>query len=109
MLSFAYKRFDGVVPEPGELDDEDRALLEKVEAGFEMVGELYNACKFRAAPSVPSGQAWVRRWPWLARPTETRSLRSVQAWTARRPGSRSRRIGVQQRRVCTSSCAWWTT
>jgi methionyl-tRNA synthetase len=49
MLSFAYKRFDGVVPEPGPLDDEDRALLEKVEAGFETVGELYNACKFRAA------------------------------------------------------------
>jgi methionyl-tRNA synthetase len=57
MLSFAYKRFDGRVPEPGDpsgtsgqgLDDEDRALLEKVEAGFETVGELYNACKFRAA------------------------------------------------------------
>jgi len=49
MLSFAYKRFDGVVPEPGELDEEDRALLEKVEAGFETVGDLYNACKFRAA------------------------------------------------------------
>jgi methionyl-tRNA synthetase len=49
MLSFAYKRFDGVVPEPGEFDAEDRALLEKVEAGFETVGELYNACKFRAA------------------------------------------------------------
>jgi methionyl-tRNA synthetase len=49
MLSFAYKRFDGVVPEPGELDDEDRALLAKVEAGFETVGALYNACKFRAA------------------------------------------------------------
>ena len=48
-LSFAYKRFDGVVPEPGPLDAEDRALLEKVEAGFETVGELYNACKFRAA------------------------------------------------------------
>jgi methionyl-tRNA synthetase len=49
MLSFAYKRFDGRVPEPGELDDEDGALLEKVEAGFETVGDLYNACKFRAA------------------------------------------------------------
>ena len=49
MLSFAYKRFDGRVPEPGELDDEDRALLEKVEARFETVGELYNACRFRAA------------------------------------------------------------
>jgi methionyl-tRNA synthetase len=40
MLSFADKRFDGKVPEPGELDDEDRALLEKVEAGFQTVGEL---------------------------------------------------------------------
>jgi methionyl-tRNA synthetase len=49
MLSFAYKRFDGKVPEPGELDAEDQALLEKVEAGLETVGELYNACKFRAA------------------------------------------------------------
>jgi methionyl-tRNA synthetase len=49
MLSFAYKHFDGQVPEPGELDDEDRALLEKVEAGFQTVGDLYNACKFRAA------------------------------------------------------------
>jgi methionyl-tRNA synthetase len=49
MLSFAYKRFDGQVPEPGELDDEDRVLLEKVEAGFETVGDLYSACQFRAA------------------------------------------------------------
>jgi methionyl-tRNA synthetase len=49
MLSFAYKRFDGRVPEPGALDAEDQALLERVEAGFETVGALYNACKFRAA------------------------------------------------------------
>ena len=49
MLSFAYKRFDGQVPEPGELDAEDRALLAKVEVGFETVGDLYNAFKFRAA------------------------------------------------------------
>ena len=49
MLSFSYKRFGGHVPEPGELDDADRALLAQVEAGFETVGELYNACKFRAA------------------------------------------------------------
>jgi methionyl-tRNA synthetase len=49
MLSFTYKRFDGKVPEPSDLDAEDRALLAQVEAGFETVGELYNACKFRAA------------------------------------------------------------
>jgi hypothetical protein len=42
MLSFAYERFDGRVPEPGELDAADRELLAKVEAGFETVGALYN-------------------------------------------------------------------
>jgi len=49
MLSFAYKRFDGCVPEPGELDAEDRVLLAKVEAGFEAIGDLCNSCHFRAA------------------------------------------------------------
>ena len=50
------------MPEPGGpsgsspkgLDDEDSALLEKVEAGFETVGELYNGCKFRAALRPPA-------------------------------------------------------
>ena len=49
MLSFAYKRFDGKVPEPGELDDEDRALLAKVEAAFDTIGDLYDAVHLRAA------------------------------------------------------------
>jgi methionyl-tRNA synthetase len=71
MLSFAYKRFDGVVPEPGEFDAEDRALLEKVEAGFDTVGELYNACKFRAALGEAIGLAREangyldRKAPWF--------------------------------------------
>jgi methionyl-tRNA synthetase len=63
MLSFAYKRFDGVVPEPGELDAEDRALLAKVEAVFETVGDLYNACKFRAA--LGECLALARKAPWF--------------------------------------------
>jgi len=103
MLSFAYKRFDGVVPEPGPLDDEDRALLAKVEAGFETVGELYNACKFRGALSEAIGLAReANGYP---------SFHSVQAWIARRPGSRSRRTGRRRRRACTSrgACAPSTT
>ena len=51
MLSFAYKRFDGRVPEPGDLDAEDRDLLAKVEGGFETVGDLYNACLLYTSPS----------------------------------------------------------
>jgi methionyl-tRNA synthetase len=49
MLSFAYQQFDGRVPEPGDLDAADGALLEKVEGGFQTVGELFAACKFRTA------------------------------------------------------------
>ena len=63
MLSLAYKRFEGGVPELGELDDADRALLAQVEAGFETVGALYNACKFRAAPSALLRAGPGRRGP----------------------------------------------
>ena len=102
MLSLAYKRFDEVVPEPGDpsrssakgLDAEDRALLEQVEAGFETVGELYNACKFRAAPSVALGLP--------------RGHRGGQAWAhAVRPYKRT--VRRRQRPACTSSCGSWTT
>ncbi|MGD8243639.1 MAG: methionine--tRNA ligase [Anaerolineae bacterium] len=48
-LTFAFKRFDGQVPTPGELDDVDQALLNKIEAGFDSVGELLAGCHFRAA------------------------------------------------------------
>jgi methionyl-tRNA synthetase len=71
MLSFAYKRFDGRVPEPAALDGEDRALLTNVEAGFQTVGELYNACKFRAALGEAMGLAREanvyldRKAPWF--------------------------------------------
>jgi methionyl-tRNA synthetase len=66
MLSFAYKRFDGKVPEPGDpssssgqgLDDEDRTLLEKVEAGFETISCLYNGVKLRAALGEVLALAW---------------------------------------------------
>jgi methionyl-tRNA synthetase len=79
MLSFAYKRFEGKVPEPGDpsgasgqgLDDADRALLAQIEAGFETVGKLYAACKFRAALGEAFALAreangyLARRAPWF--------------------------------------------
>jgi methionyl-tRNA synthetase len=49
VLSFAYKRFDGHIPTPGELDATDQALLDEIRAGFVTVGELYNAVKLKAA------------------------------------------------------------
>ncbi len=49
MLGFAYKRFDGVIPTPGALDESDQALLDEIKAGFATVGELYNGVKLKAA------------------------------------------------------------
>ncbi|MFQ5886596.1 MAG: class I tRNA ligase family protein, partial [Anaerolineae bacterium] len=48
-LTFSYRNFEGRVPEPGELDEMDKALLAKIEGAFEPIGELIGACKFKAA------------------------------------------------------------
>jgi methionyl-tRNA synthetase len=50
VLTIAHKHF-GQVPDPGELDEADRALLTQVEAGFGPVGKLIEACSFKAAIS----------------------------------------------------------
>ncbi|MEA3334898.1 MAG: methionine--tRNA ligase [Chloroflexota bacterium] len=49
VLGFTYKRFDCHVPEPGELDEIDQALLATISGGFDSVGALYEARKFKAA------------------------------------------------------------
>jgi methionyl-tRNA synthetase len=51
VLGFAYKRFDGRVPEigPAGLDEVDKQILAEVEAGFDTVGELLAAVKLKAA------------------------------------------------------------
>jgi len=48
-LTFAYPRFDGRVPTPGDLDEVDAALLAKVDDAFDRVGEHLDGCHFRAA------------------------------------------------------------
>lgn len=49
VLSFAYKHWQGKVPEPGELRPADQELLATVEAGFQSVGEQLEAVHLRAA------------------------------------------------------------
>ncbi len=49
VLSFAFKRFDGKVPQPAELQEIDEALLAEVKAGFESVGALLEGVRLRAA------------------------------------------------------------
>ncbi len=47
VLQFANKHWDGAVPDPGELRPEDEALLEKIRAGFDSVGELLDTVRLR--------------------------------------------------------------
>jgi methionyl-tRNA synthetase len=47
-LQSAYKNF-GVVPSPGELTEADRAVLKEVARGFDEVGALIEAARFKSA------------------------------------------------------------
>jgi methionyl-tRNA synthetase len=49
VLAFAYRNWDGRVPQPGELRPDDKLILETIEAGFSSVGEQLEAVHLRAA------------------------------------------------------------
>jgi methionyl-tRNA synthetase len=49
VLSFAYKHWEGQVPDPGELREDDKALLEVMKEGFANVESHMEAVKLRAA------------------------------------------------------------
>jgi len=49
VLSFAYKNWDGILPDPGELRQVDQEILATVEAGFASVGKELDAVHLRAA------------------------------------------------------------
>ncbi|MEA5079034.1 MAG: methionine--tRNA ligase [Anaerolineaceae bacterium] len=49
VLSFAYKHWEGHIPEPGELTALDKDLLDQVNAGFKTVGAEIEAVHLRAA------------------------------------------------------------
>jgi methionyl-tRNA synthetase len=49
VLNMTKRYFQGVVPDPGQLTPTDEALLQAIDEGFTTVGQLYDACTFRAA------------------------------------------------------------
>jgi methionyl-tRNA synthetase len=49
VLSFTFKHWEGHVPEPGELTEQDETLLRTVEAGFESVAAELEAVHLRGA------------------------------------------------------------
>jgi len=70
MLGFADKRFDGVVPTPGTLTEDDQAILAQSVAALTDVGDLLAGVKLRAALQeamriVQEANVYLdRRAPW---------------------------------------------
>jgi len=48
-LPFAYKHWDGLVPDPGDLRPIDKEIISTVESGFQTIGEHLEAVRLRAA------------------------------------------------------------
>jgi len=49
VLTFAYRNFDGAVPEPGELDEHSQGLLHKAKVTLDAVDGLLYRCEFKGA------------------------------------------------------------
>ncbi|MCP5099171.1 MAG: methionine--tRNA ligase [Chloroflexi bacterium] len=47
VLNMTKRYFKGSVPDPGDLTAKDSALIAEIDAGFDKVSDLYDACKFR--------------------------------------------------------------
>ena len=88
VLTMSYRNFDGVVPTPGQLDDDSQALLDEADRRFGEVGENLALCKFRAA-LVEGAMALAqaanryldRKAPWQTAKTD-RVATATTLWTA---------------------------
>jgi methionyl-tRNA synthetase len=89
VISFAYKHWDGVVPEPGELGRADQELLGLIEAGFGTVGTQIEAVRLRAALAEAMRLArevngYLERAPWFGIIKEDPSAAARTVYTALR-------------------------
>lgn len=89
VLSFAYKHWDGHIPEPGELAAQDRELLDAVEAGFDQVGEKIEGVKIRSALTETMALArlvngYLDRAPWFRVIEEDKAAAATTVYTALR-------------------------
>jgi methionyl-tRNA synthetase len=87
VLSFAYKQWEGVVPEPGELRPDDRALLEGIEAGFDTIGTKLSEVKLRAALNEALAlarevNAYLDQAPWFSVIKDDRQAAATTVYTA---------------------------
>jgi methionyl-tRNA synthetase len=89
VLSFAYKHWDGRVPEPGDLTADDLELLSAVETGFDKVGDLIEAVKLRAALQEAMALArqvngYLDRAPWFSVVKQDKQVAARTVYTALR-------------------------
>src|SRR5205823_5886986 len=74
--TFTARNFEGRVPQPGELTEQDRAMLESARGAFERVGAQIEGCHFKEAlREVMALAAEANRYlddtaPWKALKTE---------------------------------------
>jgi methionyl-tRNA synthetase len=87
VLSFADRHWDGAVPDPGELRPDDQQLLEKIEGGFQTVGDLLETVNLRAALQealalTRSVNAYLDRAPWFGVIKEDKPAAATTVFTA---------------------------
>ncbi len=58
ILSFIYKRFNGIVPEPGELKEPDEKMIEKIKSTVDEVDKEYERFRLRLALERVLELAW---------------------------------------------------
>lgn len=87
VLKFAYKHWEGHVPDPGDLRVEDRALLQKIEEGFEVVGEHLESVRLRRALDeamalVREVNVYLDQMPWFGVIKEDKAAAAATVYTA---------------------------
>ncbi|TET97787.1 MAG: methionine--tRNA ligase [Anaerolineales bacterium] len=89
VLSFTYKHWEGLVPDPGELREIDQDLLKQIDAGFDRIGSLLEEVKIRAALQETLALArdvngYLDRAPWFGVIEEDRQAAATTVYTALR-------------------------
>jgi len=89
VLAFAYKNWEGRVPDPGPLEDQDRKLTALIDAGFETVGRLIEAVQLRAALAEALSLAravngYLDRAPWFSVVKKDKERAGTTVYTALR-------------------------
>jgi len=89
VTSFAYKHWDGEVPEPGDLGSEDQELLQEIEGGFETIGAHLEAVQIRAALQeamrlARKANGYLDRAPWFKVIEEDKPAAARTVYTALR-------------------------